>query len=445
MRTRVRDIGTETLPNITGDYGYWHFEDDDGETRWVNFQSGQHEIAGYQEISVHQVTKDVEIENFHARVSQGETFNNPFSTVIDIERKGHGILNYTTHWHNIGTPIGALRFDIVYEHHPVDLSELIDMPALPEPPDYSLERMEAVTGAHANMVNTDALLLVSLAEGKKTAADIRRIATLFKRAMPLLQRGKKAEIAWISLRTTFRAFRRDKFRAFKVLSNEWMSIRYGLKPIMYEIQGLIDAISSRNETFRTRYRYGVKYEEDVVHSTTSVVHNDVAIPVQLNYKVETRLRAGILAEVRYPELFLVENLGLGAPVSTLWELTKLSFVLDWFMNTADFFASYDPHNALEVRHTWLTIKETRSFNAVMRTDTITAHNSLGQEVIPVLELGGCYEGLWSLSQERRIREVNPPRPILPVPRVRFSALKAVDLLIISSQMVSKLLARVTAK
>lgn len=108
------------------------------------------------------------------------------------------------------------------------------------------------------------------------------------------------------------------------LADLWLEGRYGWRTLLYDIQDLNEAIKQLNSEKRTRY------SEKVGLSTTSSFTESFieGTPKRLRTNhVEIRIsaRGAVVADIDIPALQI-------DPIRTAWELTTLSFVLDWLLN-----------------------------------------------------------------------------------------------------------------
>jgi hypothetical protein len=125
-------------------------------------------------------------------------------------------------------------------------------------------------------------------------------------------------------------------RAIAAATSTWMEIRYGLRPLLYTIEEVM-----------TLVREGIKPVEDKIYnarssssgvvdrktrsSITAVAHTYTSIRADFNCEVQFRANASV--QYRYKDLpSVLEKYGLSAQhfPEIAWELTRLSFVVDWF-------------------------------------------------------------------------------------------------------------------
>lgn len=109
------------------------------------------------------------------------------------------------------------------------------------------------------------------------------------------------------------------------LANLYLQGRYGWRTLMYDIQDFYDVISTANER-RTRYRQakGITVSgswNDYVESTSSGIIAGISTDVTWS----GNLRGTVVADIDIPDFQF-------NPVTTGWEVVRLSFVVDWLLN-----------------------------------------------------------------------------------------------------------------
>ena len=95
------------------------------------------------------------------------------------------------------------------------------------------------------------------------------------------------------------------------------------------------------------------WSSDVCSSDLFPSH-DTALPYnwapsyRVYFKGETRLQV-VLRRCYTLDEIEAKRFGMN-PVATAWELTTLSFVIDWFISVGDFIAAYTPTRASSAKH-----------------------------------------------------------------------------------------------
>lgn len=116
-----------------------------------------------------------------------------------------------------------------------------------------------------------------------------------------------------------------KEATLKDVSNQYLEMRYGWRTLMYDIEDITKVINTIEEK-RTRFvqRSGgsdITYDSGTFSGQTYGFDWDGS----WNSTVEVSYRGTVFADIEPPKIQL-------NPVTTAWEATKLSFVVDWVVN-----------------------------------------------------------------------------------------------------------------
>lgn len=159
-------------------------------------------------------------------------------------------------------------------------------------------------------------VLVALGESKETVTYVAsRMFTLY-RTLKLISRGRFGEAAKVlrsdlSQNASKRLRRnRDRYKnPTDLLANSWLEYQFGIKPLVNDIYGAIDAYHQKLQA-GTAVKSKGKYQSGSNGTT---------------------YRAGYTATVKNPTLRTLQQLGITNPALAAWELVPLSFVIDWFL------------------------------------------------------------------------------------------------------------------
>lgn len=123
----------------------------------------------------------------------------------------------------------------------------------------------------------------------------------------------------------------------KKSANAWLMFNYGIKPLINDLEGAVKA-----------YEKGIIKERYLVQSTRNSYEDNRQNTFVLggynyhedwSFKLDTSMR--VKYEVTDGQLATITSLGLTNPMSLGWELTKLSFVVDWMVGIGDWLSSID--------------------------------------------------------------------------------------------------------
>lgn len=272
----------------------------------------------------------------------------------------------------------------------------------------------AVTEAWSRVELTEAETLVMLAEGKKT---ILSMVYIFKRLLKILRAAKRLRLQ--TLRRELSA---------KEIANRWMELRYSLRPLVYDVSGVLDAIATKPKNNRMTFR-GTE-ESSASTSDTSVVNYSQTWQEFTRESTRTiHCRAGVLASMEAATKFNIwggDQLLEGA-----WELVPFSFVVDWFFNIGKFIASWTPEAGVHPLASWVVTQET-TVQSITATDC--GFRNPTTWCPPTSEkLAEEYANVGSgktITTMVKHRIPSPWRPWLPSFRVNLDAAKLIDLLIL---------------
>jgi hypothetical protein len=131
----------------------------------------------------------------------------------------------------------------------------------------------------------------------------------------------------------------------------WMQIRYGLRPLIADIQNILELI----DTYERRNRLNLKRKRARHTKETSVFDSQVGQVTGgnqgLSFNLERTTKTSITStSVIYYRLKIFERTlqdALGMELddipNIIWELTRLSFVVDWFLSVGNWLRSITPN------------------------------------------------------------------------------------------------------
>lgn len=106
----------------------------------------------------------------------------------------------------------------------------------------------------------------------------------------------------------------------------WLEGRYGWRTLMFDIRDLHELLTStRDKRKRYRHQSGHTSVEVYTSEVTAGPTNNLLTFVPESITRTLNMRGTVVADIDVPELQF-------NPVITAWEVTKLSFVVDWLLN-----------------------------------------------------------------------------------------------------------------
>nr|URG15648.1 MAG: maturation protein [Leviviridae sp.] len=276
-------------------------------------------------------TNDVLVPGYHARKAKGEVFFNPYSSARrQVTLVSGAPLDYRRI--NISTCSAPLRYYRVKLNdavqHMYGTAVGVDRSVYPLlPPDIDLlghSVMSDLISEASTSVNSergrskDGNLWETLAESDKALGALTGIFVQTRKA--LLSRNLKS-------------FTRES-------SSGYLGYRYGLKPLMKDVQMVIDGLQADTGRVRRTTRESVDARESRLQSLPYVVP-EFSASFMLNCTDEATVRAMSLDEYFNSTL---NNIGISTKglITLPWELLRFSFVLDWFVNAGELLGSMVP-------------------------------------------------------------------------------------------------------
>jgi hypothetical protein len=161
----------------------------------------------------------------------------------------------------------------------------------------------------------------------------------------------------------------------KKLSEVWLMYRYGIKPLLSDVEGVMKGLKKSTGLIRKTTRSTGKLD---AHKTEVLIHagDGYNFNVMAENHDEVTVRCMSLDEY---EATLAFNLGFSAKgLATLpWELVKYSFVIDWFTNVGDYLGSIVPLPFVKQLGSCIVIKRLRTINlSMLPNQPVTGWNFL---------------------------------------------------------------------
>lgn len=139
----------------------------------------------------------------------------------------------------------------------------------------------------------------------------------------------------------------------KTVSSTWLELRYGLRPIVMSIMDIIRLVNKQTVEFdKSRIRTERSVMNTVVSSNGNCSGGNSAV-VLINGKYEVKHSCKVMSIVYFKQsvdLSLSRKLGLNLVniPETAWELTRLSFVVDWFFSIGPWIESFRINPEFEI-------------------------------------------------------------------------------------------------
>lgn len=195
----------------------------------------------------------------------------------------------------------------------------------------------AVTKAFGNVNASEAEIFVFLAELTRTYRLLRQpydnLLTMFKKIMRDKRRHPDR--------------RKRALTLLQYLSREWLKYRYGVMPLLFEIQGVQKALEADLERKLHTARGRHVIETEKTFPVSQRTWGNFTTHWQDTSIHQFEVKAGILfrLNVTTPDLL---GMNLRSVPSAVWEVIPFSFVVDWFFNVQSFIQAYSPTPGVDV-------------------------------------------------------------------------------------------------
>lgn len=271
-------------------------------------------------------TWDVVTPNFRKRMSRGEIIVNAYKNErISRFNSINGIHARSNTLNPDGTKLEQLREgpQLTWMVNMIDWRRLSPRNLI-IPDEIHRLTILAGTAARSKVGSADAEVLVMLAELRKT---IRTLLNPLNNLNALLGRIQRAK-SQVGNALSFSQY----------LGSEWLKYRYGIMPIMYDIQGIIQAVQRDKSKGIHVARGSNKTSAEHEDSPLIWSHGDIDTQYQDSFTDDFTVRAGLVYNAK---LFVEDYLGLNlrSIPSAGWELIPFSFVVDWFANVQQYIAA----------------------------------------------------------------------------------------------------------
>lgn len=353
-----------------------------------------------------QTTDDYVVPNYRKLSAQGVIFNNPFASTRQWYASsgnyiGEGYLSTTN-----DVPDPAKGWN---RHEWLDGSffEAGFVPFLAEPSiDIASLLAQAQTQAAANVNQSDIMALVSAAEWHKTKVLHRQVGSAILNVFKGIYSRKGV------VRNTSKA-----------LADAWMTGRYAVMPLLYELEGarkLFSRQAPKRFTARGQSSQVLQNSQNFVFSDS---HGWV-LTFSLEIRREVTTRSGILYETE--DLFrLLGGIGATRPLSAVYELTKFSWMLDWWIDVGTWLDAMQPDGSSNFLAAWTGYKDVVTHTASL----VSLAQTGGTPQSRMMSKSRSMSGSRVKVIERRVRNTWPGNPpIVPPPGRGLNNLRCADMI-----------------
>lgn len=365
---------------------------------------------------------DVVVDHYRERSALGEIIINPMKLVIAdwSSVSADGTFKLTVP----GTTAEYIVSGLVAGLH---MKELFPTTPQLEQWKFDAAKDEAISRCYRKINSSGGDLLVDLAGIKQTVTMLvsagKRLLSLasnIRNFLRLLTAPTPAD--W---RTLLDAFTVGQSVPLPRLAGLWCELRFGWGPLLRSIDAIAEVLNgmdSENQVKRLTYRAS----ETIVFSQTAENFQYLSpIPGTSWTRVFTvevdrtvNFRAGLIADVRHSTL---TELGLSwsAFPTAVWDVVPFSFIVDRFLNIADFIRSHMPKPGVSIQaNPWVVTRDVST--TVWKSEYIAAHSTSpsGTAIQP-----GVHSALRFTSSVTDRERISGP-PLMPVVRHDWASINS---------------------
>lgn len=208
--------------------------------------------------------------------------------------------------------------------------------------------VQAGTSAMANIEKPDFEGLVFAAELRET--------------LSFLRNPVQGYVNWLHWRNT-RYTNRNNRTLRDFISENWLSYRYGMRPLYNDAQKFLNALneSGKRRPLRRTAR-GFASDTSSAAASYRATTYEANVQVDSNTTRTYKVRSGVLYEITST----LKNSNYGFSESdilpALWEATTFSFIADWFANIGTYLRTVVPHVEVKVLGSWTKSEDVQSTN-----------------------------------------------------------------------------------
>lgn len=406
-------------------------------------------VYPYIRSSAHVQMLDVVTPGFFKVRNQGLIINNP-----KYKEEVYTALD-PTYWIMEGHQTDAVHIHCEYQDNGI-LRVSAAEPVLPDIVAFSelmsVHQREidlAVTRAWANVDVSEMQILASIGELPETLAWFKSLLTRGVAATKVLR--KKVEVNNITRSLAYAVQKRGKISdarelkkwlevletrkgrkvpsdAIGIVSNAYLEYRYAIRPLLFDLQNCLDAMSA---AIKKHSRQTVRGKEVTLVDGSAVSYADrgsfsashyVDMAITTTEKGSVVARAGVLFEIEESLSVLKAVLGFDQPLESAWELVRWSFIADWFFSIGDVISSWSQSSGLTPLTSWVTVVHDTFIEKRCTSCIISDRSDYTWDGPRFVHLGKSYGSI-----RRTWRVPSPVRTIIPRFDLRLNLGKILDL------------------
>lgn len=388
MRYRIRENVTRPSSPLPWRMTEYHFENGNEFTILVD-----REDFDYGTIEVIE-TWDMPTPGFHKRSRAGEIFNSPYTNIV---RSNEVTCPNVTGTILYGTTTIVLSGRQGQQHVDGSMRTLYLPGSM-----IDAARQQAYAGISIHDTNS----ILWLGEAREC---LKMFWEAGSKLVELLRSSKAARVRWAK-----GLMNRDELRQL------YLQIQYGILPIEDSIKQMSDLFKTKKSQ---RYTSRGSRQGNLTRMDNTVEpYKEWEIGRQLTESLNWSVRAGYLYDLDLAGVSKVERLGLTPQnvTETAWALTRLSFVVDWFVSVGPTIAAWSPKVGCRLLAGWYTLEET------WFCEIVDSHRGVVINGESFQSISGT--GRASLEIKTKTRIPANDVPLLPVLDVSLNASKVLSLI-----------------
>lgn len=374
-------------------------------------------------LSIQENMTDVIIPEFRKLSGQGQIFNNPMTKYRCEE---HVDICSLTFDYGIDMYLACNPSKWVYyrDYRYVWCKSITSLVPYISVSDYAEDLQnkidQTVAKAHSNIGMGKVLAVAMAAEMGKT---ISGLTYILKKVFKIYRYVRRAELRKLA-----------KELSFSELQEIYMNARYNLRPLAYDVAGMIAVFGDTSTPGRQTFRASTSLIDSGFASGTYVwlsnSNFDLTSAVTQRAYVDVLVRAGVLTQVE--TVSQAQLLGLDKLIETGWELVPFSFIIDWFLNVSDIIGAWTPNFGFKTLTSWVTTNALLTQQVTLSSPVLTEKTVSGQRLH---SSNIAFSGGNALCITNTVeRKPDPTRPIIPSFDINLDKWKILDLAIISKKL-----------
>lgn len=211
----------------------------------------------------------------------------------------------------------------------------------------------------------------------------------------------------------------------RAATDAWLSYRYGLRPLVGELTGLLEYLTSAYAPRYTSRATEIHYDREIGDESVHWIPGDLPsgyVFRQATKDLKVVVTSGAMYAFENRDAERLMAFGWNDLWTLGWELVPYSFVIDWFFRVGDWLKAFAPTVGVSVLNRWTTtVIENRVTESLRFADTESSANTL---INRSTTSNGYFERVWKQTH----REIHSRwvLPRLPVTDVSLDVSKLID-------------------